>query len=432
MNIRDRQILQIALPSIVSNITVPLLGLVDVAIVGHMGSAAFIGAVAVGSMIFNLVYWLFGFLRMGTSGMTSQALGRRDLTEVASLLARSLSMALGIALLFIVLQSPMKWAAFALIGPTADVAPYASAYFDIVIWGAPASLGLFSLMGWFIGMQNTRFPMFISIMQNVVNILASLTLVYGFGMKIEGVALGTVIAQYIGFIVALGLLVHHYGRLFRYFQKQRIFRNIRQFLHVNRDIFLRTLCLVAVNLFFTSAGARQGAIILSVNTVMMQLYLFFSYFMDGFAYAGEALGGKAYGAKNAAAFHEILRRLWMWTLLVTTAYTLLYICCGGWIISILTDEPQVVEASQAYLWWVWLIPATGCVAFIWDGIFIGVTATRGMLVSSCLSALLFFGVYEITRDAIGNHGLWLAMILYLLMRGILQTIWYRLRIINGI
>ena len=199
-----------------------------------------------------------------------------------------------------------------------------------------------------------------------------------------------------------------------------------------RDIFLRTLCLVAVNLFFTSAGARQGAVILSVNTVMMQLYLFFSYFMDGFAYAGEALGGKAYGAKNATAFHETLRRLWLWTLLVTTAYTLLYICCGGWIISVLTDEPQVVEASQAYLWWVWLIPAAGCVAFIWDGIFIGVTATRGMLVSSCLSALLFFGVYEITRDAIGNHGLWLAMILYLLMRGVLQTIWYRLRIINGI
>ena len=445
MNIRDRQILQIALPSIVSNITVPLLGLVDVAIVGHMGSAVYIGAVAVGSMIFNLVYWLFGFLRMGTSGMTSQALGRRDLTEVVSLLTRSLSMALGIALLFVVLQRPMKWAAFALIGPTADVAPFASSYFDIVIWGAPASLGLFCLMGWFIGMQNTRFPMFISIMQNVVNILASLTLVFGLGMKIEGVALGTVIAQYIGFIVALGLLVRYYGRLFRGKWKVERGKRILQrqnhfsfhfphstFHKINRDIFLRTLCLVAVNLFFTSAGARQGAVILSVNTVMMQLYLFFSYFMDGFAYAGEALGGKAYGAKNATAFHETLHRLWMWTLMVTTAYTLLYICFGGWIISVLTDEPQVVEASQAYLWWVWLIPAAGCVAFIWDGIFIGVTATRGMLVSSCLSALLFFGVYEITRDAIGNHGLWLAMILYLLMRGVLQTIWYRLRIINGI
>ena len=215
MNIRDRQILQIALPSIVSNITVPLLGMIDVAIVGHMGSPAYIGAVAVGSMIFNLVYWLFGFLRMGSSGLTSQALGRRDLTEVASILARSVFIAFSIALLLILLQIPMKWASFALIGPTEDVIPFASTYFNIVIWGAPAVLGLYSMLGWFIGMQNTRFPMFISIMQNVVNILASLTLVYGFGMKIEGVAMGTVIAQYAGFIVALGLVVRYYGRLFR-------------------------------------------------------------------------------------------------------------------------------------------------------------------------------------------------------------------------
>ena len=429
MNIRDRQILQIALPSIVSNITVPLLGMIDVAIVGHMGSPVYIGAVAVGSMIFNLVYWLFGFLRMGSSGLTSQALGRRDLTEVARLLVRSVVIALGIAVLLIVLQIPMKWAAFLLIGPTEDVAPFASTYFDIVIWGAPASLALFSLMGWFIGMQNTRFPMVISIMQNVVNILTSLTLVYGFGMKIEGVALGTVIAQYTGFIVALGLVMRYYGRLFRGHLRSP---KTSKFLSINRDIFLRTLCLVAVNLYFTSAGARSGAVILSVNTVMMQLYLFFSYFMDGFAYAGEALGGRAYGAQNKTTFHETLRRLWLWTLIVTTVYTLLYICCGEWIISILTDEPQVIEASQTYLWWVWFIPAAGCVAFIWDGIFIGITATRGMLVSSFLSALLFFGVYEAVRGVIGNHGLWLAMVVYLLMRGVLQTIWYRLRIINEI
>ena len=434
MNIRDRQILQIALPSIVSNITVPLLGMIDVAIVGHMGSPVYIGAVAVGSMIFNLVYWLFGFLRMGSSGLTAQALGRRDLTEVTRLLVRSVTIAIGIALLFIVFQVPMKWLMFWLIGPTADVTPYASAYFNNVIWGAPAMLGLYSLMGWYIGMQNTRIPMIISIGQNIVNILASLTLVYGFGMKIEGVAMGTVIAQYAGFIVALGLLFRYYGRLRRHLVLKGTFvrEAMGRFFNVNRDIFLRTLCLVAVNLYFTSAGARSGAVILSVNMVMMQLYLFFSYFMDGFAYAGEALGGKTFGAKNATAFHETLRRLWMWTLIVTTAYTLLYVCCGEWMIGILTDEPQVIEASQAYLWWVWLIPATGCVAFIWDGIFIGITATRGMLVSSFLSALLFFGVYEATRGIIGNHGLWLAMVVYLLMRGVLQTIWYRLRIINEI
>ena len=443
MNIRDRQILQIALPSIVSNITVPLLGMIDVAIVGHMGSPVYIGAVAVGSMIFNLVYWLFGFLRMGASGLTAQALGRRDLTEVTRLLVLSVDVALGIALLLIILQVPLKWLMFWLIGPTTDVVPYATTYFYIVIWGAPASLALFSLMGWYIGMQNTRIPLFISIMQNVVNILASLTLVYGFGMKIEGVALGTVIAQYAGLLVALGLLAKYYGRLRVHrgtgtlcFGETHNASPLLHFFAINRDIFLRTLCLVAVNLFFTSAGARQGAVILSVNTVMLQLYLFFSYFMDGFAYAGEALCGKAYGAHNGTAFRETLRRLWMWMVIVTIAYTLLYIIGGHWIVSLLTDEPQVIETSREYLWWAWLIPVAGCVAFIWDGVFIGMTATRGMLVSSVLSALIFFAVYYFSlftlHFSLHNHGLWLAQVVYLATRGIIQTIWYRLRLINTI
>ena len=430
MNLRNRQILQIALPSIVSNITVPLLGMVDVAIVGHMGSPVYIGAVAVGSMIFNLVYWLFGFLRMGTSGMTAQALGRRDLSEVIRILVRSATLALVIAVTLIVLQVPLRWLMFWLIGPTHDVAPFAASYFRIVIWGAPASLGLFSLLGWYIGMQNTRIPMFISIMQNVVNIVASLFLVYGLGLKIEGVALGTIIAQYASLLMAIGLLARKYGRLFRYFQGIQSIRSMGAFFTVNRDIFLRTLCLVAVNLFFTSAGARHGAVILSVNTVMMQLYLLFSYFMDGFAYAGEALSGRFYGARNREAFSETLRRLFGWMIAVTAAYTLLYIVGGMGIVGLLTDEPQVVDAARQYIVWAWIIPAAGALAFIWDGVFIGLTATRGMLVSSFASALAFFGVYEATKGMMGNHGLWLAQIVYLTMRGILQTIWYRLKIIN--
>ena len=433
MNIRDHQILQIALPSIVSNITVPLLGMIDVAIVGHMGSAVYIGAVAVGSMIFNLVYWLFGFLRMGSSGLTAQALGRRDLTEVTRILVRSVTIAFGIALLMIVCQEPLRWLMFWLIGPTPDVAPFATTYFYIVIWGAPASLGLFCLSGWYIGMQNTRIPMFVSIMQNVVNILASLTLVYGFGMKIEGVACGTVIAQYTGLLMALvGLRI--YKRLYKYLVIKGTFvkEAMGRFFHVNRDIFLRTLCLVSVNLYFTSAGARHGAIILSVNTVMLQLYLFFSYFMDGFAYAGEALGGRNYGAKNGVAFRETLRRLWGWTTGVTLVYTFLYIVGGQWIVSILTDEPQVIETSKDYIWWVWLIPLAGAAAFIWDGIFIGITATRGMLISSFISALLFFGVYELFKGMMGNHALWLAMIIYLAMRGMIQTGWYKTKLATKI
>ena len=433
MNIRDRQILQIALPSIVSNITVPLLGMIDVAIVGHMGSAVYIGAVAVGSMIFNLVYWLFGFLRMGSSGLTAQALGRRDLTEVTRILVRSVTIAFGIALLMIVFQEPLRWLMFWLIGPTPDVAPFATTYFYIVIWGAPASLGLFCLSGWYIGMQNTRIPMFVSIMQNVVNILASLTLVYGFGMKIEGVACGTVIAQYAGLLMALGGL-RIYKRLYKYLVLKGTFvkEAMGRFFHVNRDIFLRTLCLVAVNLYFTSAGARHGAIILSVNAVMLQLYLFFSYFIDGFAYAGEALGGRTYGAKNGVAFRETLRRLWGWATGVALAYTFLYVFGGQWIVGILTNEPQVLETSKDYIWWVWLIPMAGTGAFIWDGVFIGITATRGMLVSSFISALLFFGVYEIFKGMLGNHALWLAMIIYLAMRGVIQTGWYKTKLATKI
>ena len=422
MNIRDRQILQIAVPSIVSNITVPLLGLIDVAIVGHMGSAAYIGAVAVGSMIFNLVYWLFGFLRMSTSGMTAQAYGRRDLTEVASILVRSGRVALTVALALIVLQVPLRWLMFWLMGPTADVAPLAATYFRIVVWGAPAMLGIYSLSGWFIGMQNTRIPMLISVMQNLVNIVASLTLVYGLGMKIEGVALGTVTAQYVGFAVALVLLVRYYGRLFRNFRMQA--PRGGHFLHTNLDLFLRTVCLVGVNLFFTAASARQGAVILSVNTVMLQLFLFFSYFMDGFAFAGEALGGRFYGARNSEAFRATLWHLFGWALAVTTVFTVVYIAVGADIVCLLTDEEQVRQTAERFIWWVWLVPAAGAAAFIWDGIFVGITASRGMLVATFVAMLSFVVVYLLSRTTLGNHGLWLAQIVYLAMRGILQTAWY--------
>lgn len=423
MNQRDQQILKIALPAIVTNITVPLLGLVDTAIVGHMGAAAYIGAVAVGSMIFNLVYWVFGFLRMGTSGMTAQARGRRDFTEVVRLLARSAFVSLAVALLLIVMQWPLCELMLGLISPTPDVRPLAATYFYIVVWGAPASLGLFTLTGWFIGMQNTRLPMLVSIFQNVVNIAVSLLLVYALGMKIEGVALGTVIAQYAGLLLGIGLLLRYYRRLWtgRNLSLAPRLSLFIPFLKVNRDIFLRTLFLVAVNLYFTSAGARQGAVVLAVNTLLMQLYLLFSYVMDGFAYAGEALGGRFWGAGNMAAFHEVVRRLFGWGALMTVLFTLVYVVGGIPFLRLLTDEPLVVEASRDYVWWAYLIPVAGVAAFVWDGIFIGITHTRGMLVSSLVAAVVFFIAVTLLMPLMGNHGLWLSMLLYLLMRGVVQT-----------
>jgi MATE family multidrug resistance protein len=442
---RNRQILNIALPAIAANITVPLLGLVDVAIVGHMGSAAYIGAVAVGSMIFNLVYWLFGFLRMGTSGLTAQAFGRRDFSEVIRLMVRSMGVALSIGLAMIVLQVPLRWLMFWLIAPTADVMPLAKNYYRIVIWGAPASLSLFALTGWFIGMQNTRIPMFIAIMQNVVNIVVSLALVYGLGMKIEGVALGTVIAQYTALMTSLWLFGRYYGRLFNRHSStshlppsttshlslhdalskvSAVLGDCRGFFTVNRDIFLRTLCLVSVNLFFTSAGARYGAVILSVNTVFMQFYLFYSYFMDGFAYAGEALCGRYYGAADRQAFSQTLRRLFLWTLGVTAVFTILYIGWGMDIVRLLTDEASVIATASQFVIWAWLIPAAGALAFLWDGIFIGITATRAMLLTSVVATLLFFVIYVVAVPTLANHALWLAQVVYLMARGVAQTIWY--------
>ena len=283
-------------------------------------------------------------------------------------------------------------------------------------------LSLYSLSGWFIGMQNTRIPMLVSIMQNVVNILASLTFVYGLGMKVEGVALGTVVAQYAGCMMALWCLWRYYRKVLGLRGQSFHRSSLTAYFSSNRDIFLRTLCLVAVNLYFTSAGARQGATILAVNTLLMQLYLLFSYILDGFAYAGEALGGKYWGAKEMDTYKDIVRRLFGWGALMTILFTAIYVIGGTPFLSILTDEPQVVEASKAYVWWAYLIPAAGVAAFIWDGLFIGTTQTRGMLVSSAVAALVFFVTATVTMNIMGNHGLWLSMILYLLTRGIIQTL----------
>ena len=423
---RNRLILQLALPSIVSNITVPLLGLVDVAIVGHMGGAIYIGAISVGAMVFNIIYWIFGFLRMGTSGMTSQALGRRDLVTVMQLLCRSLAVALVVAMTILILQMPIKWLAFLVVNPEKEVTGLASSYFDICVWGAPAMLVLYSLSGWFIGMQNTRIPMMISISQNVVNILASLTLVYGFGMKVEGVACGTLFAQYAGCAIAIILWAKVYGRLTKHFVREGLFYIVKmlEFFKVNSDIFLRTLCLVAVNLFFLAAGARQGSVILAVNTLLVQLYILFSYFLDGFAFAGEALCGKYHGATNSAAFRETVRLVFAWGGAIALFFTAIYIIGGQWFLNLLTDERQVVSAAMEYLPWAVAVPLSGVAAFVWDGVFIGVTATKGMLLSSVIATIVFFSLYYIGMDSYANHALWLAFIFFLATRGIVQTAIY--------
>ena len=422
MNTHNREILQIALPSIVSNITVPLLGLIDAAIVGHLGAASYIGAIAVGGMLFNIIYWIFGFLRMGTSGMTSQAYGQKDEAETMRILARSMGVGMLIALALIILQYPIERIAFTLMKATPEVERLASLYFRICIWGAPSVLGLYSISGWCIGMQNSRFPMYVAITQNIVNILASLVLVYGFGMKIEGVAIGTLVAQYAGLLMAAWLWTSHFKRLLPYVQLQTLLAKgaIRRFFQVNRDIFFRTLCLVAVTMYFTSAGAAQGEVILAVNTLLMHFFTFFSYIMDGFAYAGEALVGKHLGANDRPALRQMVHQLFVWGIVLSLVFTLVYGIGGKVFLGLITNEQSVITASSAYFYWVLAIPLAGFAAFLYDGIFIGATATRWMLYAMSIATIAFFLIYYGFRGAMGNHALWLAFITYLALRGIVQ------------
>ena len=423
----NRRILHLAIPSIVSNITVPLLGLVDVTIVGHLGATAYIGAIAVGGLLFNILYWNFGFLRMGTSGLTSQAYGRKDKDAEMRVLVQAVSVGLFSALAMLILQYPIERLAFWLLDTSAEVEQYAVTYFRICIWGAPAMLAQYGFTGWFIGMQNSRYPMYIAIVMNVINIVCSSCFVFLFGMKVEGVALGTVVAQYSGVIMALGLWFYNYKEL----RGRMTFKGslqliaMRRFFAVNRDIFLRTLCLIGVTTFFTSTGARQGDVILAVNTLLMQLFTLFSYIMDGFAYAGEALSGRYVGACNLVQLKRAVRALFGWGGGLSLVFTLLYGIGGENFLRLLTNDKIVIETAGHYFYWVLAIPLAGFAAFLWDGILIGATATRFMLWSMLVASGSFFVIYYCFSGATNNHMLWLAFLVYLALRGGMQTLWSR-------
>ena len=417
----NRKIFDIALPSIISNVTVPLLALADTTIVGHLGAAAYIGAIAVGGMIFNMVYWLFGFLRMGTGGLTAQACGAGDHVECLRVLLRSLILAASVGVLMVALQQPLADGVFRLMDATTEVEKLARCYFFVLVWGAPAVLGLYSFSGWFLGMQNARIPMVIAIVQNVVNVAASLFFVFGLDMKVEGVALGTLVAQYLGLLMAVAFWVAKYYPLRTKAWRVGLF--VRQawghFFSVNRDIFLRTLCLISVTTCFTSRGAAQGDLILAANALLMQFYIFFSYVMDGFAYAGEALGGRYCGACDVQRFKLLARQLFVCGLLSTAFFTLVYAFGTPGILHCLTDDEAVVRVAETYIPYVACIPLASVAAFLFDGLFVGTTSTRYMLLSMMVAVVVFFLVLGLGND--GNVTLWWAFLLYLGCRGLVQA-----------
>ena len=423
----NKQILHLALPAIVTNITVPLLGLVDTAIAGHLGRTACIGAVSVGATLFNMIYWNFGFLRMGTSGQTSQAYGRRDFTAMSGVLARSLFFSALFSVCIFLLQFPVVMLAFRFMGTTAEVEMYARQYFYICLLGAPAVLGMYSLKGWFIGMQNTRFPMLIAITINVVNIVASLFFVFVLHLQVRGVALGTLVSQYVGLAMALLLWWHSYRRLWRYLRFSDCLKSaeLRKFFTLNGGIFLRTFCLNAVMAFFTFAGAHQGEVLLAVNVLLLQLFNLFSYFTDGFAYAGEALVGKYVGMRDLRSQVRSIRLIFVWGTGLVACFTLLYAVAARPFVGLLTSDCAVQSAVGGYYGWVLLVPLTGAAAFLWDGIMVGATSVRPMVYATFCASSLFFVLFFSLYPHLGNHALWLAFVSYLAMRGLVQTLWAR-------
>lgn len=420
----NKQILHIALPSIISNITVPILALVDTTIVGHLGSASYIAAIALGGMIFNMIYWLFNFLRMGTGGLTAQAYGANQHQATSYILLRSLTIAGGIALTLLLLQRPIFQVTFHFVTATAEVRSLASIYFNILIWGAPAMLALYSFTGWFLGMQNARIPMCIAITQNVVNIAVSTLLVFGCHLKIEGVALGTLISQYTALLLAVIFCLTKFD-VKQHFELKAILdiNTLKRFFQVNRDIFLRTLCLIAVTTYFTSAGSTQGELTLAANTLLMQFFIIFSYFMDGFAYAGEALGGRYFGAHDRLNFQRMTRCLFAWGGALSVLFFFIYFLSGTSLLHLLTNDSQVINRAQQYLPIVYFIPLISFAAFLFDGLYIGTTATRYMLISMFCASAAFFVLINVCT--LSNTLLWLAFLVYLGGRGLMQAFLFK-------
>lgn len=420
----DRRILRLAVPSILANITTPLLALIDTAIAGHLGSERYLAAIAVGGVMFNMLYWFFSFLRAGTSGLSAQACGAGDPSASALVLGRSLLVALTAGALMILFQEGIFKMMVWFLEAKPPVSSLASVYFHLLIWGAPAVLGNYAMAGWFLGMQNSRMMLWVSLIINVVNIVTSLTLVYLLDMGIAGIAAGTLVAQWTGF--GAGFLFLKGYRMPRP-KWADIFRwnELRRFFSVNVDVMLRTVCLIAVTLWFTRAGSVQGPLILAVNTLLMQLFLLFSYMMDGVAFAGEALVGRYVGARDMQHVHLCVKRLFVWGAAWALLFTLVYFLGGEGILDLLSDDAGVRSAAHEYFVWALTIPLAGFAAFAWDGVYIGATLTRRLLVSMAGACATFFLLYYMLVPVMHNHGLWLAFIAYLAMRGILQTLLFK-------
>ena len=437
----NSQILRLAIPSILANITIPLVGIVDTAIVGHIANATYIGGIAIGTMLFDLLYWNFGFLRVGTSGMTAQAYGRGDGVECAHLLTQSVSIALIGAVVLWLIQWLFVTAVLAIVPCSTEVAAFAREYFFIRIWAAPATLSLMAFKGWFIGMQDTVSPMITDIVVNVVNMTVSYVLAVYTPLGALGVAYGTLVAQFTGLLLALVICLFKYKTVVQ--EIVRLLCNkaikllgdkeMKRFMSLNANLFVRSLCFMVVYVGFTSLASQYGDVELAVSTIMMKLFMLFSYFVDGFAYAGEALVGKEWGASRSLASSphrlvRIVRLLFAWSLGVGLLFTLLFAVWSEECYLAMTNDMEVLSRLGDYTGWLIAMPIVSTLAFMWDGVYAGATAGKQIRNAMIYAALGFVTCYLATYWWLGIQGLYIAYFAHLVARVVyLTAAWKRVK-----
>ena len=435
----NKDILRLAIPSILANITIPLVGIVDTAIVGHLSDAAAIGGIAIGTMLFDLLYWNFGFLRIGTSGLTAQAYGADNPSECRKILTQSLTIALMGAAVIWAIQWFFVTAVLAIVPCSAEVETVAKEYFFVRIWAAPATLMIFTFKGWFIGMQDTKSPMAVDILVNVVNMLASYFLAVHTPLGIVGVAWGTLIAQYMGLLLALAIMYYRYhgmlGLPYGEWRDMMRWPEMRRFMTLSGNLVIRSLCFMVVYVGYTYLAGTHGDVELAVSSILMKLFMFFSFFVDGFAYAGEALVGKAYGEKSESPItndqspiKNIVRALFNWSLGVGLFFTLFYALTGRANIELMTNDADVITASTRYIGWLIAMPLISTLAFMWDGIYVGATAGKQIRNSMIWAAVSFVIGYAATYRLVGAQALYIAYFAHLIARAVYLTLeWKKIK-----
>lgn len=414
-----------AIPNILANLSIPMLSVVDVALMGHLNDESYILSIGFGVMIFNFVYWGFGFLRMGVTGMTAQEVGKGNVDESYRLLFRGLIIAIVGALLLFVFKDVLLQLSLYLIGTNTAVNDQITTYFNIRIYAAPATLALYAFIGWFLGKQNAKIPMIVTIAVNVLNAFVSYYLVTELQMNTKGVALGTVIAQYTGVMIAVIFFIIYYRKELtkQAFEAILAVKAIKEFLSVNADIFIRTLCLIFTLSFFKVMSVKEGDTIGAANILLLEFTTIAAYSIDGFAFAAESISGKYFGAGDKNQFKKAVRYCFYWGMVLGGLYSIVYLFFGEQILSGLTSQKGVITVAADYLIWLVIFPILSVVPFVWDGIYIGTTASKAMRNTMLFSTfIIFLPAYYLLRDHFGNHGLWLSLILWVLARGISQTI----------